>query len=61
MKKQLTAMVLIFGLLLTMPGCSAVRILRKLDTAEEVVEDRLDAAEDRLEDRFLEAAAPAPH
>ena len=60
MKKQLTAVLLVFVLMLTMAGCSTVHALQKLDAAEERMEDRLDMAEEKLEDSLRQAAAPAP-
>lgn len=56
MKKQLTAVLLIFAMLLTMTGCTVANAAQKLDAAEEVVEAKLDAAEEKLE----EALVPAP-
>ena len=55
MKKQLTAVLLIFALLLTMSGCSVAHAVQKLDAAEDRVEAKLDAAEDRMEAK-LDAA-----
>ena len=49
MKKQLTTVLLIFALLLTMSGCSVANAVQKLDAAEDQVESKLDAAEDRVE------------
>ena len=60
MKKQLTAVLLIFALLLTMAGCSAANAVQKLDAAEDKVEAKLDAAEDKLEDSLRKAVSPAP-
>lgn len=60
MKKQLTAVLLSFALLLTLSGCSTVRTLRRLDAAEDRIEARLDAAEDKLEDSLRNAVVPAP-
>jgi len=60
MKKQLTAVFLIFALLLTMTGCSTANAVQKLDTAEDVVEAKLDAAEDKLEDSLRKAVSSAP-
>ena len=60
MKKQLTAVLLIFALLLTMAGCSAANAARMLDAAEDQVEAKLDAAEKKLEDRLRDAVLPAP-
>ena len=56
MKKQLTAILLMFVMLLTMTGCTVANAARKLDAAEEVVEAKLDAAEEKLE----EALVPTP-
>ena len=55
MKKQLTAVLMIFALLLTMVGCSAANAVQMLDAAEDKVEAKLDAAEEKLK-----AAVPAP-
>ncbi len=55
MKKQLTTVLLIFALLLTMSGCSVANAVQKLDAAEDRVEAKLDAAEDRVEAK-LDAA-----
>lgn len=60
MKKQLTAMLFIFALLLTMAGCSAANAVQKLDTVEDRIEAKVDAAEDKLEDSLREAVSPAP-
>lgn len=60
MKKQLTAVLLIFALLLTMSGCSVAHAVQKLDAAEDRVEDKLDAAEDKLEDSLRKTVTPAP-
>ena len=60
MKKQLTAVLLLFVLLLTMAGCSAVHAAQRLDAAEDVVEAKLDAVEDQVESVLREAASPAP-
>lgn len=59
MKKSLTAAILVFALLLTMTGCSAVRAVQKIDAAEERFEERLDRAEDRLEENVRKAIKPA--
>ena len=45
--KQLTALLLIFSLLLSLAGCSGVS--RALDRAEDRVEEKLDAVEDSVE------------
>ena len=60
MKKRLTAVLLVFVLMLSMAGCSAAHALQKLDAAEERMENRLDIAEDKLEDSIRKAVAPAP-
>ena len=60
MKKQLTAVFLIFALLLTMTGCSVANAAQKLDAAEDQVEAKLDAAGDKLEDSLRKAVSPAP-
>ena len=60
MKKQLTAVLLMFALLLTMTGCAAANAVQKLDAAEDRVEAKLDAAEDKLEDSIRKAVSPAP-
>ena len=59
MKKQLTAVLMIFALLLTMVGCSAANAVQMLDAAEAKVEAKLDAAEEKLEKSFREAVVPA--
>lgn len=59
MKKQLTAVLMILALLLTMVGCSVANAVQMLDAAEDKVEAKLDAAEEKLEKSFREAAAPA--
>lgn len=58
MKKQLTAIVLLFALVLSMAGCSTANAVQKLDAAEDRVEAKLDAAEERLEANLRKAAAP---
>ena len=60
MKKQLTAIFLVFALLLTMAGCSTAQAIQALDTAEEKIDAKLDAAEEKLEQRIRESMAPAP-
>ena len=60
MKKQLTAVLMILALLLTMVGCSAANAVQMLDVAEDKVEAKLDAAEKKLEESLREAAVPAP-
>lgn len=60
MKKQLTAVLLIFVLVLTMAGCSVANAVQKLDAVEDLMEVKLDAVEDQLEDGLREAVSPAP-
>ena len=60
MKKQLTAVLLVFALLLTMAGCSAANAVQKLDAAEDKVEAKLDAVEDKVEMAVRNTVAPAP-
>ena len=59
MKKQLTAVLLLFVLLLTMAGCSTANAVQRLDMAEEKIEEKLDAAEEKLEDGLRRAVSPA--
>lgn len=55
MRKQLTAVLMIFALLPTMMvGCSAANAVQRLDAAEDRLEAKLDAAEEKLK-----AAVPA--
>ncbi len=60
MKNQLTAILFIFALLLTMAGCSAVNTIQKLDAMEDRIEANVDAAEDGLEHILRDAVTPAP-
>ena len=60
MKKQLTAVLLIFALLLTMAGCSAANAVQRLDAAEDQVEAKLDDVEDKVEMAVRNTVAPAP-
>lgn len=60
MKKRLTALLLIFVLLLSMSGCAAANALEKIDAAEDLAEVKLDAAEDKLEAALREAVRPVP-
>lgn len=60
MKKQLTAVLLIFALLLTLAGCAAVHAVRQLDAVEDRIEAKLDIAEDKLEDSLRKAVRPSP-
>ena len=59
MKKQLTAVLMILALLLTMVGCSAANAVQMLDAAEDKVEAKLDVAEEKLEKSLREAVVPA--
>lgn len=52
MKKQLTAVLLLFVLLLTMAGCSTANAVQRLDMAEEKIEEK-------LEDGLRRAVSPA--
>ena len=60
MKKQLTSVLLIFVLLLTMAGCSAANVAPRLDAMEDRVEEKLDAVEDSVERAVHKAVTPAP-
>lgn len=60
MKKQLTAALLIFAILLTMAGCSTANAVQKLDAAEDMVEAKLDAVEEQVESSLRNAASPVP-
>lgn len=60
MNQRLTAVLLIFTLLLTMTGCSAAGMARTLDRAGDQIEHKLDAAEDKVEDAVRKAVTPAP-
>ena len=60
MKKQLTAVLMIFALLLSLSGCMTANAVQKLDRVEDKMEAKLDAAEDRLEEGLRNAVAPAP-
>ena len=60
MKKQLTVMLLMFVLLLTMAGCSTAHAVQKLDAAEEKVEAKLDMVEEKVEEKLEEALRKAP-
>ena len=59
MKKQLTVMLLMFVLLLTMAGCSTAHAVQKLDAAEEKVEAKLDMVEEKVEEKLEEAIRKA--
>ena len=60
MKRQLTAMLLMFALVLTMAGCSTAHAAQKLDAVEEKVEAKLDIVEDKVEETLRKAPATAP-
>ena len=59
MKKQLTAVLLLTALLMTMAGCSAANAAHRLDAAEDRVEEKLDTMEDSVE-RAVRKAISAP-
>ena len=58
MKKQITALILVFVFFLSMSGCMTAKALDKLETAEERVEEQLDAVEDQLEAKRDSVVAP---
>ena len=60
MKKQLTAMLLMFALVLTMTGCSAAHAAQKLDAVEEKVEAKLDIVEEKVEEKLEDTLRKAP-
>ena len=60
MKKQWTAVLLIFALLLSLSGCMAANAVQKLDMVEAKAEAKLDAAEDKLEESLRSAVVPEP-
>ena len=63
MKKQLTAVLMMLALLLSLSGCAAAQAVQILDRAEDKVEAKLDAAEDKVEESLrnvvVSTAAPA--
>lgn len=59
MKRQLTAVLLISALLLTMTACNASGAARTLDAAEDRVEEKLDSVEDTVERAIRKAATPS--
>ena len=59
MKKQLTAVLMIFALLLSLSGCMTANAVQKLDMVEDKVEAKLDAAEDKLEESLRNGTVPA--
>ena len=60
MKKRLLSVLMIFVLLLSVTGCAAARMDRRLGAAEDRVEEKIDAVEDAVELTVRKAAAPAP-
>ena len=52
MKKQLIALVFVFAFILTMSGCVTANAVRKLEVAEERVEEKLEFAEDKVEEKL---------
>ena len=60
MKQRFFAALLIFGLILTLVGCSPADTIPKLDTAEEKLEEKLDKVEDSVERTLRKAVTPAP-
>lgn len=60
MKQRFFAVLLIFGLILTLVGCSPADTIPKLDAAEEKLEEKLDKVEDSVERTLRKAVTPAP-
>lgn len=58
MKKQLTTALLVLALLLTMSGCSASGMSRRIDAAEDRMENRMDVLEDAVETAIRQEIAP---
>ena len=58
--KQLTVLLLVCSLLLSLAGCSASGAARTLDTAEDLMEEKLEAVEDSAERAIRKAATPEP-
>lgn len=58
MKRRMFACMLVFCLLLTMAGCRASDMARKMDAAEERMEHRMDVVEDAVEDAIRQEIAP---
>ena len=56
--KHLTALLLVFFLLLSLAGCSAAGAARALDAAEDRVEEKLETAEDSVERAVRKAVTP---
>ena len=59
MKKQLTAVLMMLALLLSLSGCAAAQAVQILDRAEDKVEAKLDAAEDKVEESLRNAVVSA--
>ena len=59
MKKQLTVVLLVFVLAVSLMGCAAASAVQKLDAAEDQIEEKLDRAEDKLEQSIRNAVPPA--
>ena len=56
--KQLTALLLILSLLLSLAGCSTAGAARALDAAEDRMEEKLDAVEDSVKRSVQDALTP---
>ena len=56
--KQISALLLVFSLLLSLAGCSAAGAARTLDAAEDRVEEKLDAVEDSVNHSVRKALTP---
>ena len=55
---QLTALLLVFSLLMPLAGCSASGAARALEAAEDRVEEKLDTVEDSVERAVRKAVPP---
>ena len=56
--KHLTALLLVFSLLLSLAGCSAAGAAQALDAAEDRVEEKLDTVEDSVKRSVRKALTP---
>ena len=56
--KQLTALLLMLSLLLSLAGCSTAGAARALDAAEDRLEEKLDTVEDSVERSVRRAVTP---
>ena len=56
--KQLTALLLILSLLLSLAGCSTAGAARALDAAEDRLEEKLETVEDSVERAVRKAVTP---